>query len=374
MPQDDERGAALTRLLVVVPSWLGDTVMCTPALRIIRELLPGAFIGALVRPGIDQLLAGSGLFDEAHVDRALGVMGPKRVASKVRTHRYQAALIFTNSFSSALITRLAGIPRRVGYDRDGRGILLTDRYPAPKRRDLDPYSASTTKPGAWAPVPACDYYFQLASAFLRTYGLEAGEMGPLELGVSQEESLAAAHLLDRAGIPMELHRVTPMALLNPGANNPAKRWPAERFAALADYLARHHNMTILINGSPKEAALVDDVADRCAPDTRIVRLPEHRQTLGTLKGVIKRCRVMVTNDTGPRHIAAALGVPVVSLFGPTDPRWTTIPFEDEVQLVPDHDLPEHEVANDHPDRCDISRIGLGDVVAGVNQLLAGSAR
>ena len=171
---EDDRTPPLTRLLVVVPSWLGDAVMCTPALRIIRELLPGAFIGALVRPGIDQLLGGSSLFDEAHVDRAMGVMGPKRVASKVRGHRYQAAVIFTNSFSSALITRLAGIPRRTGYDRDGRGLLLTDRPAAPKRRDLDPYSASTTKPGAWAPVPACDYYFGLARAFLRSYGLEAG--------------------------------------------------------------------------------------------------------------------------------------------------------------------------------------------------------
>ena len=109
------------RLLVVCPSWVGDAVMATPALRRVRAGMPGAFIGGLVRPGIDELLAGSDVFDEVHVERAAGVMGPKRAAAKVRPRRYDAALLLTNSFSTALITRLAGIPRRIGYARDSRG-------------------------------------------------------------------------------------------------------------------------------------------------------------------------------------------------------------------------------------------------------------
>ncbi|HNB60912.1 MAG TPA: glycosyltransferase family 9 protein, partial [Phycisphaerales bacterium] len=107
--------------------------MATPALALLRRHLRASFIGALVRPGLDELLAGSALadgsplVDEFHVERSKGVMGPKVVASRIRPRRYDAALLLTNSFSTALITRLAFIPRRVGYDRDGRGLLLTHR-------------------------------------------------------------------------------------------------------------------------------------------------------------------------------------------------------------------------------------------------------
>src|SRR5688572_19153197 len=97
------------RLLVVCPSWVGDAVMATPALRLLRDAMPGGFIGGLVRPGIDEVLAGTEFFDEVHVERAAGVMGPKHAAAKVRPRRYEAALLLTNSFSTALITRIAGI-------------------------------------------------------------------------------------------------------------------------------------------------------------------------------------------------------------------------------------------------------------------------
>ena len=144
------------RLLVVMPSWVGDAVMATPALRRIRDALPGAFIGALARPGIDQILDGSDYFDELHVDRASGVLGPKLVAAKLRPRRYDTALLLTNSFSTALIARIAGIPRRIGYDRDARRLLLTDPIRAPR-----------TPSGAFAMVPAVNAYWTLASAITR---------------------------------------------------------------------------------------------------------------------------------------------------------------------------------------------------------------
>jgi heptosyltransferase-2 len=360
-------------LLIVMPSWIGDAVMATPALRVLRELLPGAFIGALLRPGIDQVLAGTDFFDETHVGRALGAMGPKRLAAKARPRRYDTALLLTNSFSTALITRLAGIPRRVGYERDARTFLLTDHITPPRRRDVEPFKRSSTDPSAWAPVPACEYYFRLATYFLRSIGLTPGEMGPLELATTPGEERAAAEILVAAGIPAERQHATPLAMLNPGANNPAKRWPPDRFAALADELARRHGMTILINGSPGEAALTSEIAGLCAEGTPVVELPRLGITIGALKALVRRCRIMITNDTGPRHIAAAFGVPVVTLFGPTDRRWTTIPFEDEIEVLADPTLPEQEVSNDHPDRCRIDHIGLGDIVAAANSLLRGAA-
>lgn len=363
------------RLLVVMPSWVGDAVMATPSIRAIRELLPGSFIGALVRPGIDELLSGSTLFDEMHVGRASGVMGPKKLAARIRPRRYDTALLMTNSFSTALITRLAGIPRRVGYERDGRGVLLTERLDAKRRRDVEPYRRSSTAPNEWAPVPACDYYFELARHLLRHAGLSPAPdatPGPMELACTADDELGAAELLERAGIPHELQHRQSLAILNPGGNDPDKRWPADRFAQLADHLASNHAMTILVNGSPAERPIADDICDQCAPTTRTVNLPALGIRLGTLKAVVRRCKLMVTNDTGPRHIAAAFGVPVVTLFGPTDKRWTTIPFQDEIEIDADPTLPEEEVANDHPERCRIENISIETVIHAANTLLSGA--
>ncbi|HMN42843.1 MAG TPA: glycosyltransferase family 9 protein, partial [Phycisphaerales bacterium] len=145
------------RLLVVMPSWLGDVVMATPALRLLRDGLPGSFIGGLVRPGLDELIAGTDLLDEVHVDRARGVMGPKLVAAKIRPRRYDAALLLANSFSTALVTRLAFIPRRIGYDRDGRGMLLTDRI-KPEREHEGVMGKMGV--GAFVPVSAVEYYLR----------------------------------------------------------------------------------------------------------------------------------------------------------------------------------------------------------------------
>ncbi len=442
------------RLLIVLPSWVGDAVMATPAVRALREHLPGAFIGALMRPGIDQLLAGCSFFDEAHIISAQGMMGPKRAAARLRARRYDAAVLLTNSFSTALTARLAGIPRRIGYDRDARAVLLTDPVRPLRRRDVEPYRQSPANLADWAPVPACEYYYRLVTEFLGDMKIDPGPMGPLELVATRGEELEAADILARADVTLDGPGATPYILLNPGGNDTAKRWPADRFAALADYLISNHGLTVLVSGSPAEAELIDGICAACrhtgaggpaaadpsatargldpspgesdtptegsiepaeptpvAPDPgadtlvvakpgprghgrhpkdsdvtgdtssaalggparpRIVNLARLGVTLSTLKPIVARARVMVTNDTGPRHIAAAFGTPVVTLFGPTDHRWTTIPHQDEVRLLADPTLPEQEVANDHPDRCRIDRIGLGDVVSAVNRLLRGA--
>lgn len=380
----------ISRVLVVLPSWVGDAVMATPALRAVRRALPGAFIGGLLRSSLAGLLDGTTLLDELHLERAAGMMGPKRVAARVRGVRYDAAILFTNSFSTALVTRLAGIPRRFGYERDARGLLLTDRLEAPKRRDTAPYSRSRERLSEWAPIPACDYYFALARRFLETLGLDAGPAGPLELCVTDEERATSDTILRRimspsgtpsAGtsksiaMPSSASRI---AFLNPGGNNPAKRWPADRFASLAHWLVRERGMRVLVSGAPAEADLTAQIVSRVPGEARqsVIDLPAHLAghsvslpPLALLKAIIARSSIMVTNDTGPRHIAAALGVPVVSLFGPTDHRWTIIPFDRERRVIADPSLPAEMVANDHPERCAIDRIELDRVVAAANELL-----
>lgn len=355
------------RLLVVCPSWLGDVVMATPALRLLRDRLKGAFIGGLVRPGLDELLAGTSFFDELHVDRAQGVMGPKVVASKIRPRRYDTAVLLTNSFSTALVTRLAFIPRRIGYDRDGRGLLLTERLKARKRPP--PH-------GGYACVPAVEYYLHAAQSALEPDDPAAAAVAwpRLELGTTPTQEAAGERLLEALGLPGDVRPV----ILNPGANNPAKRWPAERFRALAEHLSAERGLTVLVNGAPSEAELAAEV---CAGLPGVHSLPKVGVTIGSLKAVCRRARLMVTNDTGPRHIAAAFGVPTITLYGPTDPRWTTLPKPPaalgvhthtmRVDMVADPTLPESELADDHPDRCRIDRIELDKVRSEADRLLLG---
>lgn len=361
--------------------------MATPALRRIRAALPGAFIGGLARPGIDQLLAGSDLLDELHVERASGVMGPKFVAAKIRPRRYDTALLLTNSFSTALTVRIAGIPRRIGYDRDARGILLTDRLAAPTR-DVASGGATGMLAHAFTRakfdlIPACTYYWRAADALLGETSeiadpfawpvprQDRGRPVCMELATTPTEEAEADRIL--TGL-REQGSATRFAVLNPGGNNEAKRWPAERFAALAAWLARGGaggECAIAINGSPGERDLCAQIAALSGVPALI--LPDHGITLGALKAVVRRAAVMVTNDTGPRHIAAAFGVPVVSLFGPTDHRWTVIPTKPDTReavVVADPTLPQQELANDHPERCRIDRIELERVRRAVLEVLA----
>jgi heptosyltransferase-2 len=359
------------RLLLVLPSWVGDITMSTPTLRRIRSALPGAYIGALLRPGMDQLLRGTDLVDELHVYQPHGMMATKKAAAKVRPRNYDTAVLFTNSFSTALITRIAFIQRRIGYDRDTRGLLLSDRVAPPKENK------------SFKLTPAVDYYWNLASRLLGQAEVDWSIHTPtscteiplaipsdarMELPISDDDQSRADELLASASID------SPYAVLNPGGNNPKKRWPSERFAALADHLAHTHKLRVLINGSPAESELVDDIIARA--QTSPISLPKLGNTLGALKPILAGARIMITNDTGPRHIAAAFACPLVTLFGPTDPRWTTIPvarFADgsatESIIVADPTLPASESANDHPERCAIEHITQQRVHSAVDAML-----
>jgi len=350
------------RLVVVMPNWLGDAVMATPALRVMRDRLTGAFIGALVRPGVDQLLAGTDFFDEVHVDDRAGPMGPKRAAAKLRFRRYDAALLLTNSFSTALVARLAGVRRRIGYVRDGRSALLTERIEPPRRGDAPPFCQSNHRRRAWAPTPQCELYLALAKHLLQDDSIKPGH---LELAITEQERVEADRLLTRAGLESG---ETNIAALNPGASVEAKRWPAERFACLAKWLSEERRMRVVIVGAPGERKLADRIV-READLPAEASLPSIGLTIGSLKATLARARLVVSNDSGPRHIAAAFGVPTVSLFGSTDPRWTTLPVQSEAIVTADPTLPAHEVADDHPQRCRIDRIESERVIEAIESRL-----
>jgi heptosyltransferase-2 len=227
--------------------------------------------------------------------------------------RFDTAVLLPNSFRTALLVAMAGIPRRIGYERDGRGFLLTDRL-LPLR-----------KGGGFVPVPTRDYYLGIARY------LGATTTDPtMALSIGQEAQRAADELLRRAGFDPAGDRR--LVVLNPGANfGDAKMWQPERFAAVADLCVQRLGAVVALSGAPKERPILDKVM--AAARSSLLDLPAQGLTLELLKGVLLRSSLLITNDTGPRHMAAALGVPVVTVFGPTDPRWTEIGFERERQVM-----------------------------------------
>lgn len=314
------------RILVVQPSWVGDAVMATPTLRALRQRYPQAEISYLMKRYVKPLYNGMPWADRLityRTGRTRAKAGKGKffdLAARLKSAKFDMAVLMPNSFKAALICRMAKIKRVVGYDRDGRGFLLSDRLLAPKEN------------GKFVPSPIIKYYLGLANYL----GASARDL-KMELFVTPSERREGEAVLARSGLSPTIERPgangqPPMILLNPGANyGAAKLWKAEYFAALADRLIRELNATVLISAAPKEAKIVQQI--QRVMKERAVDLSTAGLDLGSLKEIVRRCDLMVTNDTGPRHIAAAMDVPVVTVFGPTHPQWTEIYYPKERQVA-----------------------------------------
>ncbi len=288
-----------------MPNWVGDVVMATPALNALRQRFTDARIVHLMRPYVADVLAGTDFCDDQDFWPSGAGDGFWALVGRLRRQRFDLAVLLTNSFRSALLARLAGARRRVGYDRDGRGFLLTDR--------LKPAKTG----GVFVPVPALDYYNDLA----RHLGCE---------DVSDQMILATS-AADEDAVDRRLgsgEDARPLVVLNPGASfGPAKCWPAEKYAALADMLTVRQGVRVVASLGPKEG----DIAKRLKAAARepIEVFHDPPLGLGPLRALIKRCSLLITNDTGPRHFAPAFNVPVVTVYGSSDPAWTVTRFADE---------------------------------------------
>lgn len=308
--------ASIQRLLVRAPNWIGDAVMCEPALSGLRSLFPQAELTLLAKtsiaelfiayPGLDQVL----VYDDKGIHA--GLSGKWTLAGTLRRHRFDLAVLFQNAFEAAFLTWLAGIPRRYGYATDGRTFFLTDPVAVPDR------SVLTHQVG---------YYWNL----LRPLGM-AGEPSAPTLVVSADEERVFETRLASAGIGSSDIVIG----INPGSTyGSAKRWLPERFAEVAQRLAGRlrqdegKQVAVVILGATGEESLGKDIAARV--EARSVVL-SGATTVRELMAAAKRCRLLLTNDTGPMHIAAACGVPVVAVFGPTDWR-TTAPYGQEQAIV-----------------------------------------
>lgn len=314
------------KILVVQPSWVGDAVMATPTLRAVRQLYPNAHIAYLMKRYVKQIYAGMPWADQLITYRT-GKTKAKagkgqffELAARLRSANFDLAILLPNSFKSALICKMAGIKRVIGYERDGRGFLLTDKLLPVKDK------------GKFIPTPIVKYYMGLANYLGSTH-----RDLKLQLFVTETEKRDAEAVLQRCGLDSAIdrpaaHGQSPLVLLNPGAQyGAAKCWLPENFAQLGDRLIEELGATVLISASPKERPIVDAINRHMKHAA--VDLSRAGMDLGALKEIVRRCDLMVTNDTGPRHIAAAFDVPVVTIFGPTHPEWTEIYFDKERKVA-----------------------------------------
>ncbi len=300
------------RILVVLPQWVGDVVMATPALKSLRKQFPEAHIAYLLRQHLTDLFTGCDWPNEIFhwptrekdkVKRRQSFLG---LAAQLREKEFDCAILMTNSFRSAMLARLAGIRWRVGYNRDGRGMLLTDKL-LPDKKD-----------GKYIPGSMIRYYNTIA----RYMGCPSCPELP-ELHTSPEDEAAVDQLLKKSG-----NENKPYIVLNVGASyGPAKCWLPERFAEVADQLVQQHNVGVFIAPGPKEISIARKVADTMQQPVTVTDNPV--LPLNAIKALIRRSKLLITNDTGPRHFAVAMDTPVVTIFGPTDPRWTTNNYTEE---------------------------------------------
>ena len=309
-------------ILVFLPNWVGDVVMATPVLKVLREKKPDAKITFFGKPVALSLLNGSTWCDSQIADFSRnGMMEFFRTVKQIRGVSPDIGLLFPNSFRSAFLARLGGVKRRIGYARDGRGFLLTDRL-KPQLRPKDSGGA-----GKYLPVPTLKYY----SALLQPFGIFCTcDNLKMELPVCEEDHRMATELLTEC----KYDPTRPLVMLNPGAAfGTSKLWGAEKYAQLADKLVELYNAQIILNAAPNnnERDILRKVMEKMQ-SRPLLDFAQRDNTLGLLKGLMLRCQMLVTNDTGARHIAAAMGIGIVTVFGSTDPVWAQIDYPAE-QIV-----------------------------------------
>jgi heptosyltransferase-2 len=285
----------IRKILVREVNWVGDAVLTLPALDALDRRFPQAEIVVLGRPWVSGLFAGV-----AAVDRTLpyvadgahrGLAGRWRLARALRREGFDLAILFPNSIDAALVPWLAGIPRRLGVPSEGRGALLT--HPVRAARGPDERHQVF-------------HYLGL----VRALGAEADPAPRLPVAPAAVESVT--RILGEAGVA----ETAEIIALNAGSvYGGAKRWPAERFAAAGDALAERWRASVVLVGSGPETPLLERVARGMRRQAVVLG---GRTNLAELAALLRRSRVVLTNDTGAMHVAAAVDAPVIALFGPTD--------------------------------------------------------
>jgi heptosyltransferase-2 len=303
-----------TKILLRCPNPVGDFIMATPALRAIRSHFPQAHISLLLRPPLQELAEGAPWFDNI-------ILCPKQgdtslflpylnLIYQLRKESFDLGILFPNSFGSAWVLWLGGVRRVVGYARDGRSFLLTDRIKVPKEN------------GSFIPQPMISYY----QGILNYLGIPS-TIANLELYVTKQYQEKALTILEEHGIsPQRL-----LVEINPSAGfGPSKYWRTDYFAQVADALIEQYDSQIVLLPSPGEYLLAREIKEKMRHEPIILKGEE--VSLGLFKALIQQCHLFITTDSGPRHIAVALDKPVVVIMGPTHPAYSDVKHSKTIVL------------------------------------------
>ena len=305
------------KLAVFLPNWIGDAVMATPALRSIRGQFPTSEIVGIMRPSVADVLAGTGLFDRNLFYNPRGTDRSQRglaFVQTLRTERFDTALLLPNSLRTGALAWLSGAKRRIGFARDLRGWLLTERV-VPKSKRI--------------PHPILEEYRRLAEQLGCT---NVGRQ--MELAVQPSDQALLEKFWNGRWI-MQEGQWKLVSDSNPanfvcfntgGAFGAAKNWPREYFAELAQRIVHQLGKSVLVVCGPAERDDARWIAAQANHPT-VVSFADERLGIGLTKAAIRAADLLVTTDSGPRHFAASFGTPVVTLFGPTHIAWSETNYD-----------------------------------------------
>jgi heptosyltransferase II len=344
-------------VLVWLPSPMGDGILCTPALRAIRNYFKTAKITFFANRVVREILTPSAYNDNW---LKLSNSNPLSIAMELKKHRFTCAILLKNSFAAAVAVLLAGIHRRIGYAREHRGIILTDKIYPPRLPN-----------GQYAPHSMIDYYLEVAGKL----GAETTNK-KMELFIDPQDEKTL-----REKLPEITGTAGPVIIIVPGgAFGPSKLWPAERFAQTADKLIKDFNATVIISvaSTPAEKEIADKIfasskygtfAKENIISNKLINLAQKYVSLGELKPLFSAADLIITNDTGPRHIAAALHRKVVTIFGSSNPAWTETGYENEIKIISNVDCaPCHLKVCPKEHQC-MNAISVDEVMAAAEKLL-----
>jgi len=304
------------KILIRATNWVGDAIMALPALRAVREKFSDAEIGIVARPYVLDIYREQEIADELiaydSVGRHKGIGGKERLAGELRERKFDVALLLQNAFEAAWLAWRAKIPTRIGYARDGRSLLLTNSIAVPKLGEI--------------PVHEKFYYLEL----IRRAGWieELPDIVWIELKVSAKKRQDAEELLLNAGARAGRMRIAVGAGASYGS---AKCWPPDRFAAMLNGLAEKMDPEVILFGTQGEATV--SAAIRAGLKRAPVDLTG-KTAIVDLPALLSRCNLFIGNDSGAMHVAAAVGLPIVAVFGPTDPNGT-VPVTPNCSVVQD---------------------------------------
>jgi heptosyltransferase-2 len=292
------------KIMIRATNWVGDAIMALPALRAVRSRFPEAEIAIVARPYVADIYRDHQICDRLiHYDPRethAGLFGSERLAAELRAQKFDVALLLQNAFDAAWLAWRAGIPERIGYARDGRSFLLTKAVPVPRRGEI--------------PLHEKFYYLELIH---RAGWLDSvSDESFIGLTVPEEKRRIAEEFLSNSGTRRGMLRIAIGAGASYGS---AKCWPPARFAELANRLQSQTDADVILFGTAAEASVSNAIA------AEMRRLPidlTGKTSIADLPALLSQCHLFIGNDSGAMHVAAAVGLPVVAVFGPTDPDGT----------------------------------------------------